>query len=174
MKRIWTYSLIITTIVLIDQFTKGAIQSSFYYGESIPIIDGLFNFTYVKNTGAAFGFGANAKLGIRQFLFEIRPMLLVEIKSILDVLLLFARFAMGPVEADHVGFDGFQCVGVGNAIGGQSRQFLELDHGFLGLFVKRTGRLEPRCHERVQVLLELLYTTSFGSFGEGWHFLVPP
>ena len=69
MNRIWKMSLLITFLIILDQITKGVVQSKFYLGESIPVIDGLFNFTYVKNPGAAFGFMAQASLQIRQILF---------------------------------------------------------------------------------------------------------
>jgi signal peptidase II len=69
MNRIWKMSLIITFLIILDQITKGVVQSKFYLGESIPIIDGFFNFTYVRNPGAAFGFMAHASLVVRQILF---------------------------------------------------------------------------------------------------------
>ena len=59
----------ITFLIILDQITKGVIQSKFYLGESIPVIEGLFNFTYVRNPGAAFGFMAQASLLVRQILF---------------------------------------------------------------------------------------------------------
>ena len=60
MNRIWKMSLLISFLILVDQITKGVIQSSFSLGENISVIDGFFNITYVKNPGAAFGFGSNA------------------------------------------------------------------------------------------------------------------
>jgi signal peptidase II len=42
-------------ITLADQWTKHWVRVDFYYGESRPVIDGFFNFTYVRNTGAAWG-----------------------------------------------------------------------------------------------------------------------
>ena len=75
MNRIWKLSLMMVAIILIDQFTKGAVQSKFYLGESIPIIKGIFNFTYVRNPGAAFGFGANSGELFRLVLFKIVPVL---------------------------------------------------------------------------------------------------
>ena len=75
MNRIWKLSLIIAAIILVDQFSKGAIQSSFQLGESIEIIPGFFNFTYVRNTGAAFGFGAGAHDWFRIAMFLALPVL---------------------------------------------------------------------------------------------------
>ena len=40
MDRIWKFSLMIVSIILIDQLTKAAIQSNFFYGDSITIIKG--------------------------------------------------------------------------------------------------------------------------------------
>lgn len=39
----------------IDQLTKYLIVSDFAVGESVPLIDGVFHLTYIKNEGAAFG-----------------------------------------------------------------------------------------------------------------------
>lgn len=73
MNRIWKLSLVIATIILVDQFSKGAIQSNFQLGESIEIIPGFFNFTYVRNSGAAFGFGAGAHDWFRIVMFLMLP-----------------------------------------------------------------------------------------------------
>lgn len=40
-------------IIVLDQLTKYWIRTSFYYGESRPVIDGFFNLVYVRNDGAA-------------------------------------------------------------------------------------------------------------------------
>ncbi len=40
--------------LLVDQITKGLISFNMNIGQSIDIIDGFFNITYVQNTGAAF------------------------------------------------------------------------------------------------------------------------
>ncbi len=42
-------------LLLLDQFTKYIVEQSFYLSESIPIIDDIFNLTYVENRGIAFG-----------------------------------------------------------------------------------------------------------------------
>ena len=73
MDRIWKFSLVMAAIIISDQLTKGMVQQSFNLGESIPIIDGFFNFTYVRNTGAAFGMGAGAPEIIRRIVFLALP-----------------------------------------------------------------------------------------------------
>jgi signal peptidase II len=69
MARFWTLSLLMAFLIIADQLTKGAIQSSLYYGQTIPVIKGFFSIAYVKNTGAAFGFGANGPDWFRQVFF---------------------------------------------------------------------------------------------------------
>ncbi len=39
----------------VDQITKAFVRSRMIPGESIPLIDGVFHLTYVRNPGAAFG-----------------------------------------------------------------------------------------------------------------------
>jgi signal peptidase II len=46
--------LVIATLIL-DRWTKVLIHSRFGLNESISVIDGFFNVTYVRNTGVAFG-----------------------------------------------------------------------------------------------------------------------
>jgi signal peptidase II len=73
MKRFWALSVMSAFLIIIDQLTKGAVQSSFTLGESIPVIDGFLNLTYVRNPGAAFGFLAYASDNIRKFMFLLIP-----------------------------------------------------------------------------------------------------
>ena len=75
MNRIYKLSLMMATLILIDQFTKVMIEQYYLLGESTPIIKGFFSFTYVRNTGAAFGFAAQAHDSIRKFLFLLIPVL---------------------------------------------------------------------------------------------------
>jgi signal peptidase II len=75
MARFWTLCLLMATLIIVDQLSKGAIQSSLYWGESIPVIDGFFNIAYVKNSGAAFGFMAEGPLWFRQIFFLLLPVL---------------------------------------------------------------------------------------------------
>jgi signal peptidase II len=75
MARFWSLSLLMAFLIIADQLTKGAIQSSLYYGQTIPVIKGFFSIAYVKNTGAAFGFGANGPDWFRQVFFLGLPVL---------------------------------------------------------------------------------------------------
>lgn len=66
-------------ITAIDQWTKMIVHSSFDLGESISIIQGFFNFTYVRNTGAAWGIFANAPETFRQIFFLSIPPIAIAI-----------------------------------------------------------------------------------------------
>ena len=68
MGRLWKMSLLIFFVALSDQFTKGIVQSNMAWGESLPVIEGFFNITYVRNTGAAWGIGAGAS-GLLRIVF---------------------------------------------------------------------------------------------------------
>ncbi len=50
---LWT--LIIIALVALDQITKLIVVNQMALYESIPLIDGIFSFTYIHNYGAAWG-----------------------------------------------------------------------------------------------------------------------
>jgi signal peptidase II len=56
-------------ILIFDQITKVYVDSSMHLHESIPVIEGLFSITYVRNPGAAFGFLAGASQLFRSIFF---------------------------------------------------------------------------------------------------------
>ncbi len=60
-------------VVAVDQLTKMMVHSSFDLGQSIKLIDGFFNLTYVRNTGAAFGILGQAHPTFRQLFFLSIP-----------------------------------------------------------------------------------------------------
>jgi signal peptidase II len=62
-------------LIIIDQWTKFWIVGHMKLGESIPVLSGLFNITYVRNTGAAFGILSQANPIIRIPFFVIVPIL---------------------------------------------------------------------------------------------------
>lgn len=75
MKRFWALCLTMATLIIVDQLSKGAIQSSLFYGQTIPVLEGFFSIAYVKNTGAAFGFGAGGPEWFRQIFFLGLPVI---------------------------------------------------------------------------------------------------
>jgi len=48
MARFWSLSLLMAALIIIDQLSKGAIQSSLYWGQTIPVIEGFFSIAYVS------------------------------------------------------------------------------------------------------------------------------
>lgn len=47
--------ILMAVIVVLDQVTKYAVVENLFYGQSVEVIPGVLNFTYVRNEGAAFG-----------------------------------------------------------------------------------------------------------------------
>lgn len=60
-------------IVALDQVIKMYIHLHYQVGESVPVIPGFFNLTYVRNPGAAFGFLAQSHPEFRENFFLIMP-----------------------------------------------------------------------------------------------------
>jgi signal peptidase II len=59
-------------IVVVDQITKAIVDRTMPLHHSIPLVDGLFNLTYVRNTGAAFGiFAGSHEVFRRPFLIGV-------------------------------------------------------------------------------------------------------
>ena len=63
------FFIIAVTVTLLDQITKLVVQQMLQLGQIIPVISSFFNFTYVLNPGAAFGFLANAPAAVRSPFF---------------------------------------------------------------------------------------------------------
>lgn len=42
-------------VVVLDQITKYYVATHFYVGESVPVLENIFHWTYILNPGAAFG-----------------------------------------------------------------------------------------------------------------------
>jgi signal peptidase II len=55
----------LAVIVAIDQTTKLIVDRTMPLYDSIPVIDGFFNLTYIRNTGAAFGILAGSGAAFR-------------------------------------------------------------------------------------------------------------
>jgi signal peptidase II len=57
-KYLWV-TVVALSIILLDQVTKLWVAASMRLHQSIPVVDGFFNLTYVRNTGAAFSLFAD-------------------------------------------------------------------------------------------------------------------
>ena len=76
MKFKWKVLLsLFPSLVLFDQLTKLFVLRTFQFQEMKPIIPGFFDLTYVRNTGAAFGFLAESHPEFRVPFFLIMPIL---------------------------------------------------------------------------------------------------
>ena len=60
-------------LVAIDQLTKVYIHTHYQLGESLAVLPGYFNITYVRNFGAAFGFLAQSHVDFREIFFLAMP-----------------------------------------------------------------------------------------------------
>ena len=49
------YGLLALLVVLLDQATKYYVVTHFALGESVPVINNVFHWTFILNRGAAFG-----------------------------------------------------------------------------------------------------------------------
>ena len=58
-------SFIVLPVIVLDQLTKQLIHRNFAYHESVEIIPGFFNLTYVRNSGAAWGIFSDTASSIR-------------------------------------------------------------------------------------------------------------
>ncbi len=56
-------------IVVLDQVTKLLVTQTMHLHDSIPVISGLFNLTYIRNPGAAFGIFATTNSAFRLIFF---------------------------------------------------------------------------------------------------------
>ena len=64
-KNYLLFVLTALVIIVLDQITKVYIDTHMTLHESIPVIQGFFNITYVRNPGAAFGCLADASPVVR-------------------------------------------------------------------------------------------------------------
>jgi len=73
-------AVIAIAVILLDQISKHFVCTNLKPVGSIPIIDGVLNFTYVENTGAAFGI-----LSDNRAVFMIISVLVIIVLSIVVV-----------------------------------------------------------------------------------------
>ncbi len=74
MKKKYLILLGLTSLSLVlDQVTKSLVHNSYRLGETLSVIPGFFNLTYVRNTGAAFGLLAHADPAFRVPFFVLVP-----------------------------------------------------------------------------------------------------
>jgi signal peptidase II len=97
---------LIIVIIVVDQWTKKVVVGSFNLYDSVAVIDGFFNITYVLNPGAAFGFLAKMSdqyrvaffVGVTIIAIAIVVYLLIKEKTIV-----LRRYAYSLIFAGAVG-----------------------------------------------------------------------
>ncbi len=72
----------VISVIVLDQWTKILTLQKFRLGESLPIIQGFFDLTYVRNKGAAFGFLADSPPIFRDNFFLLVPIVALFVISI--------------------------------------------------------------------------------------------
>ncbi len=70
-RKYWIFLLATAAVVAADQASKAWVLGWLELHQSVPVIDGLFNITYVRNPGSAFGFLAGASLGFRSVFYAV-------------------------------------------------------------------------------------------------------
>lgn len=79
-------------VVLVDQITKLRVHETMRIYESRPVVPGLLDLHYIRNTGAAFGFLSGSHAG-----FRIPFFLLVSTVAIGIILFLFSKLEESEV-----------------------------------------------------------------------------
>ena len=77
-------TLVTAVVLILDQATKIYIDRSMQLFQSIPVINGLFNITYMRNKGAAFSFLAHASWRLPFFI-------LVSLIAVVAILVAFGK-----------------------------------------------------------------------------------
>ena len=119
---------IVTTTILLDQTTKYFVMKRMSVGESIPLIDGLLNLTFVFNPGAAFGFLSSASEKFRVPFF-----FLISVVAIGVVLVIYFKGARENILL-QVGLSLVLGGAVGNLI---DRIFFKKVIDFIDLYYKQ-------------------------------------
>ena len=73
MKKYLLLVFIVGAIVSLDQATKMYIHTQFRLSESLAVISGYFDITYVRNYGAAFGIFSTSAPAFREIFFLSMP-----------------------------------------------------------------------------------------------------
>jgi len=112
----------VVVLVILDQLTKALVLRDLPLHESVPIIPGLLNFTYVQNTGAAFGM-----LNSVEFAGKAVVLTLLAVGALVAIAVYALRFA-GDTRLARVGITLILSGAIGNLID-------RARHGFVVDFV---------------------------------------
>jgi signal peptidase II len=125
MKRKYAlFALAGAVTVLLDLGTKAWVEATFRLYESLTVVEGFFNITYVRNPGVAFGMMANTP-GVRI------PLLVAVTLAVTAVMVLMLR-RMEPTERAAPAWLGLICGGAAGNVADRIRYGEVVD--FLDLF----------------------------------------
>ncbi len=79
MRKYLLFGSVAFIVALVDQLTKVYIHGAFNLHESIEVVPGFFNLTYVRNPGAAFGLLAKNDPAFRELFFLSMPAIAVTV-----------------------------------------------------------------------------------------------
>lgn len=65
------YLILSTVVIILDIWTKHLVLKSIQLHEAVPVIPNFFQLVHVRNTGAAFGLGANASSKLVPILLNV-------------------------------------------------------------------------------------------------------
>jgi signal peptidase II len=109
-------------LVVLDQWTKWLIRSHLELGDRISVIPGLFNITYVRNTGAAWG------------IFQGQNLILALVSLVMLILLVVFRKHLFPVN--RLAMTAYGCL-IGGILGNfYDRVKLNYVVDFLDFYIK--------------------------------------
>jgi len=125
------YLLLSLLVVVLDAWTKWLVNSRIALHEAVPVIPNLFQLVHVRNTGAAFGIGANADSALV-------PMLLNG--GAIAVFFIVVIYAVRSAVTDRMLQTGLHLI-LGGAIGNLVDRFrFRYVVDFLDFFVSAGGR----------------------------------
>lgn len=101
----------VPVLIIIDQITKVQILNHFNLHESKVIIPDFFNFTYVRNPGAAFGFLRDAPENFKNTFFLL----------LTPVMVAFLTFLLVTIEKQKT----FQIAAICSIIGGAIGNYID-------------------------------------------------
>ena len=126
MKRI-PYLVLSLVIIISDAWTKWLVSTRIDLHESIPLIPDFLQLVHVRNTGAAFGIGANADSRIVPYLLNL---------GAIGVFFVVVAYAFRAAATDRVLQTGLHLI-LGGAIGNLIDRFrLGYVVDFVDVFVK--------------------------------------
>lgn len=94
-------------LVVIDQLTKFYIDSNFVLYQSLEVINGYFNITYIRNSGVAFGILSGFKGIVSQIIFIFISLIAISAIIIIyrgtDDKMIFSRISLSLILSGAIG-----------------------------------------------------------------------